>query len=165
MDIRFQTALLLVKDIAVSRRFYEQALRQNVEYDFGQDVVFQGGFAIHDANHLSRLLFNRPNPLINDKLGKENFELYFECDYLDDIFDELMKAGIKFVHTIKEQPWGQRVFRFYDPDCHIIEIGEPMSVVIERYLKQGLSEAEVADRTSMPIEEIINIKLKSSEAG
>jgi len=164
MDIRFQTVLLLVKDIAVSRVFYEHTLNQKVEYDFGEDVVFKGGFAIHDANHLSHLLFNRPNPFIDDKLGKENFELYFECDCIDEVFEELMNSGVTFIHTIKEQPWGQRVFRFYDPDYHIVEIGEPMSAVIERYLKQGVLEAEVADRTSMPIEEVIKIKSELDKA-
>ena len=158
MNIRFQKALLLVKDVAISRTFYEQTLQQKIEYDFGEDVVFKGGFAIHYANHLSQLLFNRPNPLIDDRLGKENFELYFECDFLDDVFNKLMESGITFIHTMKEQPWGQRVFRFYDPDHHIVEIGEPMSAVIRRYLKQGIPDTEVASRTSMPIEEVAKIE-------
>ena len=44
MNIRFQTALLFVKDVTVSRAFYEKYLQQKVEYDFGKDVVFHGGF-------------------------------------------------------------------------------------------------------------------------
>ncbi|MDX9802546.1 MAG: hypothetical protein RBS96_00715, partial [Dehalococcoidales bacterium] len=54
-------------------------------------------------------------------------------------------------------PWGQRAIRFYDPDNHIIEIGEPMPAVIRRLLKSGISEEEVAKRTSMPLEEIVKI--------
>lgn len=27
-------------------------------------------------------------------------------------------------------PWGQKVIRFYDPDKHIIEVGEDLSVLI-----------------------------------
>ena len=81
-----------------------------------------------------------------------------ECEDLDNIFSKLLDYGVAFIHTIKEQPWGQRVFRFFDPDNHIVEIGEPMSVVIRRYLKEGASETEVAKRTSMPIEEVLNIQ-------
>jgi hypothetical protein len=53
---------------------------------------------------------------------------------------------------LREQPWGQRVFRVYDPDGHIVEIGEPMPVVIQRFLAQGMSAEEAAERTSMPLE-------------
>ncbi|MFC1866325.1 VOC family protein [Chloroflexota bacterium] len=158
MNIRFQTPLLFVKDVKGSRAFYENILQQKIEYDFGEDVVFHGGFAIHDANHISQLLFKRPNPFIDDNLGKENFELYFECDDLDGIFSQLVDQKVVFIHTVKEQPWGQRVFRFYDPDNHIVEIGEPMPIVIRRFLTAGASETEVAKRTSMPIVEIVKIK-------
>jgi hypothetical protein len=33
---------------------------------------------------------------------------------------------VELIHPILQQAWGQRVFRFYDPDRHIVEIGEPM---------------------------------------
>ena len=36
---------------------------------------------------------------------------------------------IEYVHPVKEHGWGQRVVRFYDPDKHIIEVGENMKVV------------------------------------
>ena len=158
MNIRFKTALLFVKDVAVSRRFYEEVLGQKVEYDFGEDVVFCGGFAIHDAVHISKLLFKRDNPNISGKQGKENFELYFESDELDKVNSALVQSGVTFIHNLLEQPWGQRVLRFYDPDGHIIEIGEPMSAVIKRYLSTGLPEAAVAKKTSMPLEEVVKIK-------
>ncbi|WP_424540407.1 hypothetical protein [Sinorhizobium medicae] len=29
---------------------------------------------------------------------------------------------------IERQAWGQRVFRFYDPDEHAIEVGEPQDL-------------------------------------
>ncbi len=160
MDIKFQTALLFVKDIKVSSIFYQKILEQKIEYDFGADVVFHGGFAIHDADHISNLLFGRANPNSLEKLGRENLELYFESESLEEVFVKLEDYGVKFIHTIREQPWGQRVLRFYDPDDHIVEIGEPMSAVIRRYLKQGASEAEVASRTSMPIEEIAKIRVE-----
>jgi catechol 2,3-dioxygenase-like lactoylglutathione lyase family enzyme len=46
---------------------------------------------------------------------------------------------------------GQRVFRVYDPDGHIVELGEPMPVVILRFVSQGMSAEAIAQRTSMPV--------------
>ena len=43
------------------------------------------------------------------------------------------------------------MIRVYDPDGHIVEVGEPMWVVIQRFLAQGMSAAAVAERTSMPL--------------
>ena len=66
----------------------------------------------------------------------------------------IVNSGNKFefVHDMIEQPWGQRVFRIYDPDKHMVEIGEPMTAVIKRYLKQGMTPDEVAKRTSMSLD-------------
>ena len=47
---------------------------------------------------------------------------------------------------------GQRVIRFYDPDMHIIEVGESMLTVVKRFISQGLSIEETAERTQHPIE-------------
>ena len=35
---------------------------------------------------------------------------------------------INYVHKLKEYPWGQKAIRIYDPDGHMIEIGETASV-------------------------------------
>ena len=34
---------------------------------------------------------------------------------------------VDLIHPIVEQAWGQRVFRFHDPDGHAVEIGEPIA--------------------------------------
>ena len=78
--------------------------------------------------------------------------LYFETDQLDAMWTRLSEAGVQIVHPLVEQPWGQRVFRVYDPDGHIVELGEPMPAVIQRFLSQGMSVEQIAQRTSMPPE-------------
>ena len=45
----------------------------------------------------------------------------------------LKKENIRFIHYINKQEWGQKVLRCYDPDMHIIEIGEPLHL---EYLKK-----------------------------
>jgi catechol 2,3-dioxygenase-like lactoylglutathione lyase family enzyme len=156
MDITYRTALIFVRDVARSRQFYCNCLGQQVEYDFGQDIVFKGGFAIHDIQHISRLLHDRPAP--DGPPGKDNLELYFESDDLDSVFKRLSDYGVTFIHGIKQQPWGQRVLRCYDPDRHMVEIGEPISTFVRRFLEEGLSAEEAAARTSVPLADVQKIQ-------
>lgn len=50
-----------------------------------------------------------------------------------------------------DQPWGQRVIRFYDPDGHIVGLGESMRCVVVRFLRQGMSVEEAARASQFPI--------------
>ena len=54
-----------------------------------------------------------------------NVLFYFEDDDIDACFARI-KDRVALIHPIVRQSWGQRVFRFHDPDGHAIEIGEPM---------------------------------------
>lgn len=79
--------------------------------------------------------------------------MYFEEEDLDSFLQKLKGMdSIEYVHKLKEQPWGQRVIRFYDPDMHIVEVGEPMESVVKRLLNEGLSVEETSKRTLMPEE-------------
>ena len=49
MDIRYVSAVLFVKDIAVSRRFYEGIFEQKVDTDFGKNVGYTSGLALWEA--------------------------------------------------------------------------------------------------------------------
>ncbi|MDZ4170670.1 MAG: hypothetical protein U1C19_00780 [Methanobacteriaceae archaeon] len=71
---------------------------------------------------------------------------------MDTIQNKLESLNTVFVHEIREQPWGQRVMRFYDPDGYLIEIGESMNMVINRYYQESMSAKEISERTSMPME-------------
>ena len=42
--------------------------------------------------------------------------------------------------------------RFYDPDKHIIEVGENMKSVCKRFLDSGMNIEETAKRMDVPIE-------------
>ena len=148
--MKFICPLIVVDDIEISRRFYENVLNQNVKYDFGENVTFEGDFSIHLKSHFLELL----NLSSNDITQKSNnSELYFEEDNLDGLLEKLKEYGsLEYIHGIKEQPWGQRVIRFYDPDMHIVEVGESMESVARRFLSKGFSIEETAIRISMPEE-------------
>ena len=67
-----------------------------------------------------------------------------------------MAYDIQYVHPLMEHRWGQRVIRFYDPDGHIIEVGEKMDAVVRRFVRQGLSAEETAERMDVPLEYVQN---------
>ena len=82
--------------------------------------------------------------------------MYFEEEQFEEFIDRLKGYKISYVHDVVEYPWGQRVIRFYDPDMHIIEVGESMETVVRRFIGQGLSIEETAKRTQHPIEFVKN---------
>ncbi|WP_330586669.1 hypothetical protein [Aminipila terrae] len=43
------------------------------------------------------------------------------------------------------------MIRFYDPDKHIIEVGENMNIVVKRFLESGLSIEDTALRMDVSI--------------
>lgn len=152
MSIKFCSSVLLVKDINVSRKFYEEYLQQKVKLNFGTCIEFTEGFSIWQMSYAYDLMFKESHHhKISDNKGHA-FELYFETDNLDDIYAKLARLNIELVHDMFEQPWGQRVFRIYDPDKNIVELGEPMYAVIKRLFKSGMTLEKVSERTSMPLD-------------
>jgi len=148
--LKFVCPLIVVEDIAASRRFYEGCLSQNVLFDFGEDVQFEGDFSIHQKDHFQGLLGDaRRFPVT---LKSHSTELYFETDELEAVQARLEQQGAAFIHPVIEQPWGQRCMRLYDPDGHVLEIGESMEAAVIRLHEQGLSIEEITQRTGMPRE-------------
>ena len=162
---KYNSSVFFVKDVERSKQFYTEILGQKIEMDFGRFVGFVGGFAIWDIDY-AREMMGLPKSKKRITITN-NAELYFEIEDLDLLHDKIKAKNFEFVHAIKEPPWGQRSFRIYDPDNHIIEFGEPMSIVIQRYANQGLTESEIVKKTMMPLEmvqqEVGMIKSKSSE--
>jgi catechol 2,3-dioxygenase-like lactoylglutathione lyase family enzyme len=156
MSITFQGSAIMVKDIEVSRRFYEELLERKVLADFGPVVGFEGGLSIWQVDHAYSILFNTA---YNDKdaLGRKNMELCFEVNDIQPIWTEVSSRNVPLVHPLQEQPWGQLVFRIYDPDGHIVEVGEAIPVFVARFLSQGMTVQQVTERTSVPEEAVRQI--------
>ena len=58
---------------------------------------------------------------------------------------------IKYIHRLKEYNWGQKAIRIYDPNGHMIEVGESMEYVARRCLESGMSAEETAWKTQLGI--------------
>ena len=152
---KFESAVFFVSDVERSKNFYVNILDQKIIMDFGRNVGFEGGFSIWEADYALNTIFAENAK--DHKIGKNNSEIYFEIENLDEFFDKLKKKSVEVIHNIREHPWGQRAFRFYDPDNHIIEIGEPMHNVVIRMYKEGMSIEEIKKKSLMPIEFIKQI--------
>lgn len=145
--MKFTGILIAVKDIEVSKRFYNDVLGLNVVADFGANVTLEGGVVLQTLETWRQFIRT------DDVVFKNNAgELYFEEDNLDAFCEHLKSFNICYVHELHEHPWGQRVIRFYDLDKHIIEVAEKLETVIFRFMKQGLSEEETAARMNVPID-------------
>lgn len=81
-------------------------------------------------------------------------ELYFEVSDMDEFYKKLQTSNVEFVHELLEHNWGQRVVRFYDPDYHIIEVGEDMPMDVKRFLHDGMTMEQVAKRMDVPVDYI-----------
>jgi len=153
MDIKNSSTALFVKDIESSKRFYVDILGMTIDLDFGKNVIFKNGFAIWEIQQ---------NHVIPKSLGLENitnsnfnrFEIYFETEDLVSVLEILKREKVLFLHEIHEEPWGQNTIRFFDPDNHLIEIGESMKQFVSRFYNQGLSVEQVSKKTSVPIDEV-----------
>ncbi len=146
--MKFQLALLAVKDVEASKKFYHDLFGQEVVLDLGKNVTFSGGFAIQeDFEWLTSL------PAGSAAWKPHNMELYFETEDFDAFLQKLEAyPSVEYVHPPKIHEWNQRVVRVYDPDGHMIEIGESMEEIAKRYLRDGLSVPEVARLIQHPIE-------------
>ncbi|MCE5196284.1 MAG: glyoxalase/bleomycin resistance/dioxygenase family protein [Negativicutes bacterium] len=145
--MEFKITLLAVRDVEVSKRFYGELFEQKVVLDLGKYVTFSGGFGIQqDFAELT-------NIAASSVIRKShNMELCFEVTDFDAFLRRLKSYGeIVSVHPEKKYPWQQRVVRIYDPDFHMIEIGESMMVIAQRYLGEGLSIEKTAAAIQHPI--------------
>lgn len=57
----------------------------------------------------------------------------------------------KCIEAAVREASGQRVVRFYDPDKHIIEVGENVKVVCRRLLSSGMTPGQVSERMDVPM--------------
>ncbi|MCX4370518.1 MAG: VOC family protein [Dysosmobacter sp.] len=138
--------LLAVANMERSLAFYESILGLRVVLDFGANKTLTGGVCLQTLETWQSFLET-------DRIsfGGNDAELYFEEDQFDAFAEKLKSFPIQYVHPVKEHPWGQRVVRFYDPDRHIIEVGENMAAVCRRFLDSGMTVEETAARMDVPV--------------
>jgi catechol 2,3-dioxygenase-like lactoylglutathione lyase family enzyme len=154
VGVRFSSAVILVEDIGVSRKFYEGLLDQTVMMDHGENVLYAGGLSLWEVKKAYRIIFDR-EATGKTRLGRDNFEVYFESGDVEAVYGRFVDAGIETLQPVHEEPWGQRTFRCYDPDGHLVEVAEPMDALARRLSGEGMTPVEISRRTTMPMEFVL----------
>ena len=151
MNIEYKLPLIAVKNVEISKSFYGSLFGQSVVMDFGKNVTFSGGFAIQEDFAWLADLPEEPS-----YQRAYDMELYFETDDFDGFLKKLSEFPlVSYVHPPKKHDWQQRVVRIFDPDGHIIEIGESMAHIAKRFLSEGKTPQETAEIIQHPLEFVI----------
>lgn len=145
--MELKNPLLAVSDLERSLAFYASVLGLRVVLDFGANKTLTGGLCLQTLETWQEFIGTD-----QVSFGGNDAEVYFEEDRFDQFAERLKSLPIQYVHPVKEHPWGQRVVRFYDPDRHIIEVGEHMTAVCRRFLDGGMTPEEAAARMDVPLD-------------
>ena len=142
--------LFAVRNMKASLDFYQTVLGLEVVNDFGANVVLTGGLSLQTLETWADFLGKAPDHI---RFGGNDVEMYYVADDFDAFLGILKDhPDIELVHPQVEHRWGQRAVRLYDPDRHIIEVGESLSKVAKRFRDGGLSEEGVARRMDISLE-------------
>ena len=148
--MKLKNILFVVNDIEKSKAFYKDFFGLHIVADFGENVILTEGLVLQEKKLWEK-------SIEKDVIaGGNDAELYFEENNLDKFLKKLEDSSqtIDYLNRCIERDWGQRVIRIYDPDKHIIEIGESTDYVVRRLLKDGMSAEQVALKTQQPLSQI-----------
>ncbi|MCM1566176.1 MAG: VOC family protein [Dehalobacter sp.] len=150
--MKYTCTLIAVRDMEKAKQFYYDVLGLEVVADFGANVTLTGGIVLQTVDSWQGFIHKPYEEII---FGNNACELYFEEDDIDAFAAKLNRINnIEYVHPLLEHSWGQHVIRFYDPDKHIIEVGENIMMVMKRFIDTGLSIEETAARMDVPVDYI-----------
>ncbi len=155
MNITFASTVIITKDFENMKSFYNDTLLQEIENDFGNCIMFKGGVSLWQltddypiAKHLGRTYH---------KDGNKNIEICFETEDFEAVLSKLETVDIDYLHQVEEEVWGQRTIHIFDPEKNLVEIGESIPCFVKRMYDEGMSLAEVAERSSVPVEYVREI--------
>ena len=148
--MRYSAVVLSVADINASRTFYEDLFDLEVYQNYGINICFTCGLALQQEFHW---LIGVEKSCVMSRTN--NVELCFEEENFDGFLSRLKeKPDIEYLGDVVQHSWGQRVVRFYDPDGHLIEVGENMGSVIRRFLHSGLTMEEISVKMDASVEDL-----------
>lgn len=112
---------IVTPHLGLTKEFYCEKL--------GFTVIFESDWFIllkaPDSDH--QISFLQPNhasqqPIFQSPFGGKGVYLTVEVDNLEEWYERVRKKGIKIEVDIREEPWGDRHFAFYDPNGVAIDI-------------------------------------------
>lgn len=148
--MKYEGVCIAVKDVELSKKFYQELFSLEVYQDYGINISF-GGLSLQQE--FDTLLAIPKESMVK---RSHNMELYFEEEAFDEFIAKLeQRDDIRYIGDgVQEAGWGQRSVRFYDLDDHIIEVGEDMKMVVQRFLDSGLTMAETSKRMDVSLADL-----------
>ena len=151
--MKYICTVISVSDIEAAKKFYKDLFGLKIYQDYGKNIDFTCGLALQQDFDW---LVNLPKEKVLKK--SNNVEIAFEESDFDEFLIRLKQyENIEYLDEVMEHTWGQRVIRFYDLDGHIIEVGESMKIVIQRFLSTGMTMEEISSKMDASIEDLTKL--------
>jgi len=148
--MKYSSTAIFTKDIQASRHFYAELLGLSIMMDNDTHIAFNGGLNIWDISQAKNVIFGEDRP---EPCGHK-MEICFDSEDVESDFEKAKAQGIFILNPLEEQPWGQLLFRVYDPDGVIVEIAESIFDTYKRLQTEGLSLEQISIKTHTSIEDL-----------
>lgn len=118
--MRLKNILIVVENMERSKTFYKELFGLNPVRQFEGNVILTEGLVLQEKAGWEKLT---GEAVI---FGGRSCELYFETPDLEAFQQKLDNCGleIEYMSRLTTYEWGQRAIRLYDPEGHLIEVGE-----------------------------------------
>lgn len=118
--MKLKNILFVVRDIEKSKVFYQELFGLQVITDFGENVILTEGLVLQEKTVWELGIGQQ---VIE---GGHNAELYFEETDMDAFLKKLKNSSldIEYLTECTGEAGTKRIVRIYDPDRHVIEVGE-----------------------------------------
>lgn len=120
--MKLKNVLITVKDMKKSIAFYKELVGLDVILEQDGNVILTEGLVLQERQIWEEAIDKKVIPYHHAS------ELYFEEKQMDNFVEKLKKYkdAIEYVTEYREEPWGQKIVRFYDLDGNMIEVRTPM---------------------------------------
>jgi catechol 2,3-dioxygenase-like lactoylglutathione lyase family enzyme len=125
--VRLRWAIVYVRDVAASVRFYERAfgLERRFIVEGGEYAELETGETALGLAASTMAASNFSQPIRENDPGAPPaaFEIGFEVDDVATAYARALEAGATPLAEPVEKPWGQTVAYLRDPDGVLVELG------------------------------------------
>jgi catechol 2,3-dioxygenase-like lactoylglutathione lyase family enzyme len=127
MAVRFDSIVLMVRDLGRSVEFYRDKLGMAVRYSSEGFVTLDAGVVPFQLEALSESTktFGSEAVLADQEAG-HRVALTVRVEDVDAAYRELRDKGVKFIRAPTDMPWGHRNADFVDPDGNIWVLYKPL---------------------------------------
>lgn len=118
MEIKQQTTVLLTSDVVLSRNFYVDVLGFEEVINIGWFVSLR-----HPSSGSTLDLWMRTHPSApKSHRDISGVVLAFVVPEVAEVEQQFLKAGVRIVEPMRDEPWGQRHFIAVSPDGVLLDI-------------------------------------------